>query len=196
MKIRRLGWAGIELTSADTTVVIDYIRTFGAVDALVRVADRELPAVSARVDVALVTHLHDDHTDPAAIDEALTDSGYAIRPRRVPAEGNDAVATAAAERGIAERDLRVVPIDPWETSTVGPFKLTALPAVDGFGDPQVSWLVEADGQCVFHGGDTIFHGSWWSIALRVPRIDSPSCRSTGRCASSHTVSRRVRFRRR
>ena len=49
---------------------------------------------------------------------------------------------------------------------MGPFAITALPAVDGLGDPQVSWLVEADGQRVLHLGDTIFHGYWWRMARR------------------------------
>ena len=44
--------------------------------------------------------------------------------------------------------------------------LTALPAVDGLGDPQVSWLVEADGRRALHLGDTVFHGYWWRMARR------------------------------
>ena len=44
--------------------------------------------------------------------------------------------------------------------------LTALPAVDGLGDPQVAWLVEADGLRVLHLGDTVFHGYWWRMAKR------------------------------
>ncbi len=49
---------------------------------------------------------------------------------------------------------------------VGPFALTALPAVDGLGDPQISWLVEAGDRRVLHLGDTIFHGYWWRMARR------------------------------
>jgi L-ascorbate metabolism protein UlaG (beta-lactamase superfamily) len=41
-----------------------------------------------------------------------------------------------------------------------------LPAVDGLGDPQVSWLVEADGRRVLHLGDTLFHSYWWRMARR------------------------------
>ena len=37
---------------------------------------------------------------------------------------------------------------------------------DGVGDPQVAWLVEADGVRVLHLGDTMFHGYWWRMALR------------------------------
>jgi L-ascorbate metabolism protein UlaG (beta-lactamase superfamily) len=44
--------------------------------------------------------------------------------------------------------------------------LTALPACDGIGDPQVAWLVAAGGVRVLHLGDTTFHGYWWRMARR------------------------------
>jgi L-ascorbate metabolism protein UlaG (beta-lactamase superfamily) len=73
-----------------------------------------------------------------------------------------AQASSELERaGLKRREVEV-----WERVEVGPFALTALPAVDGLGDPQVSWLVEADGQRVLHLGDTIFHGFWWRMAKR------------------------------
>jgi L-ascorbate metabolism protein UlaG (beta-lactamase superfamily) len=68
------------------------------------------------------------------------------------------------EFSAAELDLQST--DPWSARTAGPFTLTALPAVDGTGDPQVSWLIEADGQRVLHLGDTMLHGHWWRMAHR------------------------------
>jgi L-ascorbate metabolism protein UlaG (beta-lactamase superfamily) len=44
--------------------------------------------------------------------------------------------------------------------------VTALPACDGIGDPQVSWLVRAEGVSVLHLGDTMYHGYWWRMARR------------------------------
>jgi L-ascorbate metabolism protein UlaG (beta-lactamase superfamily) len=61
---------------------------------------------------------------------------------------------------------------PWTSAVVGPFTLTALPAVDGTGDPQVSWLIEARGKRVLHLGDTMFHGWWWRIAERYGTPDA------------------------
>jgi L-ascorbate metabolism protein UlaG (beta-lactamase superfamily) len=171
MDIRRLGWAGIELTSAETTLVIDMIGSFGALEPLLAGAPTPLPAPSRAVDAALVTHLHEDHIDAAAIAAALRGSGPVLRPHAVPVRGLDAVATRAGEQGLLEHGLETDSLQPWETRVIGPFSITALPAVDGFGDPQVSWLVEADGQRVLHAGDTTFHGSWWSIALRSGPID-------------------------
>ena len=65
---------------------------------------------------------------------------------------------------------------PWETEEIGPFTITAVPAVDGFGDPQVSWVIAAAGRRILHAGDTLFHGSWWLIAGRRDRSTWPSCR--------------------
>ena len=50
--------------------------------------------------------------------------------------------------------------------------MTAVPAVDGFGDPQVSWAVEAGGHRVLHAGDTLFHGWWWLARMRRGPFDA------------------------
>jgi L-ascorbate metabolism protein UlaG (beta-lactamase superfamily) len=95
-----------------------------------------------------------------AADAAVHEPGW---PGGSDAE-NLALAQANAEldrSGLARRAAEV-----WESSEVGPFSVTALPAVDGLGDPQVSWLVVAEGQRVLHLGDTIFHGFWWRMARR------------------------------
>ena len=44
--------------------------------------------------------------------------------------------------------------------------------MDGFGDPQVSWVVDVHGRRIFHGGDTVWHGSWWLIAMRCGPFDA------------------------
>ncbi|MGZ4359793.1 MAG: MBL fold metallo-hydrolase, partial [Gaiellaceae bacterium] len=86
-----------------------------------------------------------------------------------PAGGGDAVeelALAQAEHELAASGLERRRMAPWESAATGPFTLTALPACDGIGDPQVSWLVEAGGVRVLHLGDTMFHGYWWRMARR------------------------------
>ena len=47
----------------------------------------------------------------------------------------------------------------------------ALPAVDGVGDEQISYLVRAGAASLLHAGDTLWHGHWWTIARRFPRVD-------------------------
>lgn len=62
-------------------------------------------------------------------------------------------------------------MSPGEHRTLGPFTVTATFASDGLGSPQVGWVIEAAGQRVFHGGDTLWHGHWWQIAETHGPID-------------------------
>jgi L-ascorbate metabolism protein UlaG (beta-lactamase superfamily) len=76
------------------------------------------------------------------------------------------LALAQAEHELGRSGLERRLFAAWERTEIGPFAVTALPAVDGTGDPQVAWLVEAEGMRVLHLGDTIFHGYWWRMARR------------------------------
>jgi L-ascorbate metabolism protein UlaG (beta-lactamase superfamily) len=174
MRVRWLGWAGVEIEAEGATLVIDPLAdpgaTFAALgeDVLSRV---ELPAVvatesSGTAVAGLVSHLHRDHTDAGALAGALAPDAIVhepVWPGGADAE-NLAVAQANAELERAGLGRRAVEV--WERAEVGPFAITALPAVDGLGDPQVSWLVEAERQRLLHLGDTIFHGYWWRMARR------------------------------
>jgi L-ascorbate metabolism protein UlaG (beta-lactamase superfamily) len=171
MRIRWLGWAGVEIENDGTTVVIDPLADAGATFAPLGEAagDVELPAVVAAEGDAvagLVSHLHRDHTDAAALSAALADGAAVHEPEPFGGEAleNAALAQAEAELGRSGVARRAVPA--WQSVTVDGFTLTALPAVDGLGDPQVSWLVEAGGRRVLHLGDTVFHGYWWRMARR------------------------------
>lgn len=174
MDVRWLGWAGVELEYEGESVVIDPLAdpagTFaGLGDAA---ADVEMPpvvlATGGRAIAGLVSHLHRDHTDAGALLAALAPGATVHHPE--PAEeANLAIAQAEYELGLAKLPRRS--IATWEVASVGPFTCTALPAVDGLGDPQVSWLVEAGGRRVLHLGDTVFHGAWWQMARRAGPFD-------------------------
>jgi L-ascorbate metabolism protein UlaG (beta-lactamase superfamily) len=174
MRIRWLGWAGVEIEAEGAALVIDPLAdsaaTFAALgeDALTRV---ELPAVvspEARgtAVAGLVTHLHRDHTDAGALAEALAPDAAVHEPAWPAGEDVENLALAQANAELERAGLPRRSSKTWESSVAGPFTITALPAVDGLGDPQVSWLVEADGQRILHLGDTIFHGYWWRMARR------------------------------
>jgi L-ascorbate metabolism protein UlaG (beta-lactamase superfamily) len=174
MRVRWLGWAGVELEAEGETLVIDPLADPGATyaalgeDALRRV---ERPAVvapeSSRSAVAgLVSHLHRDHTDAGALAEALTPDAPVYEPPWPGGEDAENLALAQANVELERAGLERRPLSVWEREEAGPFAVTALPAVDGLGDPQVSWLVEAEGRRVLHLGDTIFHGYWWRMARR------------------------------
>jgi L-ascorbate metabolism protein UlaG (beta-lactamase superfamily) len=121
--------------------------------------------------LALVTHLHEDHADTRAIADALAPGGVLLRPAAAEGDGLEVAAVAPVEERLAQAGVDQRVVAPWETVEVGPFRATAVPAVDGFGDPQVSWVVEAEGTRILHAGDTLFHGSWWHTRRRTGPID-------------------------
>ena len=173
MKVRWLGWAGVEIEADGAAVVIDPLADPGATFAALgdRAREVELPAVVApeakgTALAGLVSHLHRDHTDAGALAAALADDATVHEPAWPGGGDFENLALAQANAELEQAGLRRKATGVWESFEVGPFTLTALPAVDGLGDPQVSWLVEADGQRILHLGDTIFHGYWWRMAQR------------------------------
>jgi L-ascorbate metabolism protein UlaG (beta-lactamase superfamily) len=174
MKVRWLGWAGVEIEADGATLVIDPLddpaATFAALgeERLRRVRLPEVvPPEADRTAVAgLVSHLHRDHTDASALAAALAPDAVVHQPGWPGGEDAENVALAQANAELERAGLGRRNVEVWERNEVGPFAITALPAVDGLGDPQVSWLVEAEGERVLHLGDTIFHGYWWRIARR------------------------------
>jgi L-ascorbate metabolism protein UlaG (beta-lactamase superfamily) len=114
----------------------------------------------------MVTHLHRDHADAAALTAALASGAPVLEPSGYGGSGLEQLAIAQADHELDAAGLERRPTAAWTSTSVGPFTLTALPAVDGAGDPQVSWLIEAAGKRVLHLGDTMFHGWWWRVAER------------------------------
>jgi L-ascorbate metabolism protein UlaG (beta-lactamase superfamily) len=179
MKVRWLGWAGVEIEARGASLVIDPLADPGATFAALgdRAAGVPLPAVSpsgarGTAVAGLVSHLHRDHADAGALAGALDRAATVYEP--VWPGGGDAenLALAQANAELERAGLDRRPVEVWERIEVGPFTITALPAVDGLGDPQVSWLVEADSQRVLHLGDTIFHGFWWRMSRRHGPFDA------------------------
>lgn len=171
MRIRWLGWAGVEVEAEGERVVVDPLEDATAVFAWMgeRAAGMRPPQVTAAQPGAiagLVTHLHRDHADAAALAGALTAGGEVYEPEPYGGDDREQAAVTQAGHELAAADLVRRPAAAWTSVTAGPFSLTALPAVDGTGDPQVSWLIEAGGQRVLHLGDTMWHGWWWRIAER------------------------------
>jgi L-ascorbate metabolism protein UlaG (beta-lactamase superfamily) len=168
MKARWLGWAGVEVEHDGETVVIDPLADpaatfagFGASAGEVELPEVVPPAAGAAA--GFVTHLHRDHADADALAGALAPGATVHHPPAAEAE-NLALAQAEFELERAGLPRRAVAV--WQPTEVGAFTVTALPAVDGLGDPQIAWLVEAGGSRALHLGDTVFHGGWWQMARR------------------------------
>src|SRR3954454_5470652 len=170
MRLTWLGWAGVELEADGATVVVDPLEDAGAVfaalgdGAATAPLPQDVPAGAGRAVAGLVTHLHRDHADAGALAAALAPGATVLEP---PAGGGDALeelARAQAENELGAAGLQRRRVAPWTSVTAGPFTLTALPAADGVGDPQVAWLVAAGDVRVLHLGDTMFHGAWWRMA--------------------------------
>src|SRR4051812_14478326 len=162
MIIRKLGWAGIEIEVDGQRLAIDPIVGLGDLEKFVGPPLTPLPAPSGPVDVALVTHLH--RAPPAP--DALRGVPLVLRPAADDGEFLEVAAPTAQEA------IGGTVVAPWDTVGAGAFTVTAVPAVDGFGDPQVSYVVEADARRILHCGDTLFHGHWWRIRMRCGPFDA------------------------
>jgi len=172
LTIRRLAWAGVELRCETGTAVIDLVEDFpwlAGDPPAGQIPPSPEPASAA---VALVTHLHRDHADPVALARTLRPGGVVLRPEHARGNGTEVALVAEREAAFDISGLNTRVVGWWDTVTVGPFTVTALPAADGFGDPQVSWFVAVGGSRVLHAGDTLFHGWWWRIALRHGPFDA------------------------
>ncbi|MBK1896157.1 MBL fold metallo-hydrolase [Chryseobacterium paridis] len=172
VRIRRLGWAGVEIECAGETLLIDYVLDISPL-AVIHNPEEHFPASSqpSAASVALLTHLHSDHADAKALSVALRKDAPVFRP--TAARGNDAdmVLTTHTEMELKKYGLKTEIIGEWEERKIGPFRIFSAPAVDGFGDPQLSWIIECGGLRIFHAGDTLYHGLWWKIFHRFGPIN-------------------------
>ena len=155
-RIDRLTWAGVKIVRGDTTVFIDPVGQdlWGGnpPGGLVPVASS-----TART-YALVTHMHNDHFDVETLKEVLGESGYVV-------------CHAADAAYVASRGLRVIPAELHKPVFRGGFVITAVPAEDGLGENQVSWIVADESHRVLHGGDTLWHGQWSNIGRQYGPFD-------------------------
>jgi L-ascorbate metabolism protein UlaG (beta-lactamase superfamily) len=173
VQIRYLGWAGVEISAQGEHVVVDPLQDAAAVFAWLgsRAAAITIPEVVPSEPGAiagLLTHLHRDHADAGALTAALADDALIYEPADHDGDGANGtrLATVQATQELEASGIARRPTAAWAGVQAGPFTLTALPAVDGTGDPQVSWLIESDGKKVLHLGDTMWHGWWWLFRER------------------------------
>ena len=156
-QVERLTWAGIKIVEGDTTVLIDPVAT----DLWDGKAPEGLVPVQAdtRRRYALISHTHNDHFDVATLKTVLGDKGYVI-------------CDASIASYVASRGLKVIPAEHYVPVSRGGMLFTPVPAVDGFGDKQVSWIVTTGSGRYLHAGDTLWHGSWALLGQQYGPFDA------------------------
>jgi L-ascorbate metabolism protein UlaG (beta-lactamase superfamily) len=151
LKVQRLNWAGVRFVNGKSTLLIDPVVTD------IWEGDSPYPLVELEASegrtYALITHIHGDHFDTPGLKRLLGDRGRVI-------------CDAGMAPYIASQGLKVIPVSRFMPEQRGGFTVMPLPAVDGLGDEQVSWVISVEGRRYIHCGDTVWHGAWrkWGAA--------------------------------
>ena len=158
LQAEKLAWAGVRLRLGKDTLYLDPLLDPDAWGPALR--DELVPmAPGDGLRYLLITHRHPDHFDKMAARQALGDTGTVV-------------CTQDATAAVAAAGFKVRQAVLYEPNVLGEFTATAVPAVDGYGDPQVSWVVSGGGRRIIHCGDTLWHGSWWQIGRQFGPFDA------------------------
>jgi L-ascorbate metabolism protein UlaG (beta-lactamase superfamily) len=157
LRAQRLAWAGVRLLLPSTALYIDPLVSAGVWGSALR-DSLHLPLDGPDARHVLLTHLHPDHFDPVAVQQIVGSTGMVVC--------DDRMAPIVASRG-----FRIRPVRLFEPILIDDLTVTSVPAVDGYGDLQVSWVIAANGQRVIHCGDTLWHGHWWHIGRQLGPFD-------------------------
>jgi L-ascorbate metabolism protein UlaG (beta-lactamase superfamily) len=158
LKAQRLSWAGTKLELASGTIFLDPWVNVDIWDGTWKEPIVPVESATSERNV-IVTHPHNDHFDPVAIRKLLAERGRVIC--------HEDIAATVASRGFRVRALKL-----YEPLLQGDFTITAVPAVDGTNDGQVSWVVAGGGRKIIHCGDTLWHGAWWHIGRQHGPFDA------------------------
>ncbi|MCH6269100.1 MBL fold metallo-hydrolase [Neobacillus citreus] len=158
MLLKKLSWATVVLESNETSILIDPLGApIKGQDQLLaaKLGEPLEPLVSLRTikrpDAILVTHFHPDHFDYQSVLDSFGDDV----PLYLPKESE----SYAAKCGF----INVIGVRPNEDFIINHVKVSAFYSVDGFGSPQVSWIVNDGAHTIVHCGDTQWHGFWWRM---------------------------------
>ena len=153
MKISWLGQAGFRLvTDNGTVIMIDPYLSDTLRYKKGESYRREVPVkdelLGSHVDVVILTHIHDDHTDFGTLDRLLAANG----PVAVLAPVN----VLAALRARYARAENYMLFDPGIEITLFGIRFSSTYAAHSDEHP-IGVIIEGDGKVVCHTGDTMFH---------------------------------------
>nr|WP_295932181.1 MBL fold metallo-hydrolase [uncultured Dyadobacter sp.] len=158
MKLQRLSWAGLKVEFEGQVLLVDAVQNYQRGASIGPVTPFEF-ASATEADFILITHLHSDHYEKEVIQTVLKPDGQLISSDQITGELS---ADGLNPHGIALG----------ETYQAGNFAITAVFAMDGVGDKQVSWVIEAGGQRILHGGDTMWHNQFWQLGKTWEHFDA------------------------
>lgn len=153
MKIRWLGQAGFRLAADNGTVIMidpylsDTLR-YKKGESYRREVPMRDELLDSHVDVVILTHIHDDHTDFGTLDRLLAANG----PVALLAPVN----VLAALRARYARPENYMLFDPGIEITLNGIRFSSTYAAHSDEHP-IGVIIEGDGKVVCHTGDTMFH---------------------------------------
>ena len=153
MKISWLGQAGFRLVADNGTVIMidpylsDTLR-YKKGESYRREVPMRDELLGSHVDVVILTHIHDDHTDFGTLDRLLAANG----PVAVLAPVN----VLAALRARYARAENYMLFDPGIEITLNGIRFSSTYAAHSDEHP-IGVVIEGDGKVICHTGDTMFH---------------------------------------
>ena len=153
MKISWLGQAGFRLVTDNGTVIMidpylsDTLR-YKKGESYRREVPMRDELLDSHVDVVILTHIHDDHTDFGTLDRLLAANG----PVALLAPVN----VLAALRARYARAENYMLFDPGIEITLNGLRFSSTNAAHSDEHP-IGVVIEGDGKVVCHTGDTMFH---------------------------------------
>ena len=153
MKISWLGQAGFRLVTDNGTVIMidpylsDTLR-YKKGESYRREVPMRDELLESHVDIVILTHIHDDHTDFGTLDRLLAANG----PVAVLAPVN----VLAALRARYARAENYMLFDPGIEITLSGIRFSSTYAAHSDEHP-IGVVIEGDGKVICHTGDTMFH---------------------------------------
>ena len=151
LSIQRLPWAGVFLETNNFMLAIDPLAKDPTASDTTLMTKHWGACEKSTADAVLITHTRADHYDVDVLHKILKPDGVIVCAKE-------------SEAKIQKDGFQTRGLDRYKIAALGPFNVTALPAVDGLGEPRISFFIELDAIRMIHCGDTLWHGYWYRWA--------------------------------